>query len=56
MNGKRHVPPEKKQKKIDRMKCHFKQEWKRKNLVTHIIGHSAQRATDRRRLPSALAN
>ena len=31
MNGKRDEPSEKKQKKVDRMKCHFKQEWKGKN-------------------------
>ena len=31
MNGKRDVPQEKKQKKVDKMKCHFKQEWKGKD-------------------------
>ena len=33
MNGKRDVSEEKKQKKVDRMKCHFQQEWKGKDKV-----------------------
>ena len=28
MSGKRDESPEKKKKKVDRTKCHFKQEWK----------------------------
>ena len=66
MKGKRDVPPEKKQKKVDRMKCHFKQERRGKIKQCHekssysyyrpLSYLSAQRATDRHRLRSALAN
>ena len=50
MNGKRDVPPENKQKKVDRMKCHLKQEQRGKIKQCHekssysysIIGHSLQ--------------
>ena len=64
MNGKRDVPQEKKQKKVDRMKCHFKQEWKGKDKQCHEKSSYSyyrplsyqQPATDRRCLRSALAN
>ena len=57
MSGKCDESPEKKKKKVDRTKFHFKQE----NLVTPIIGHSVTMwylpaATGRRRLRYALAN
>ena len=64
MNGKRDVPLEKKQTKlISSMKCHFKQEWKGEIKQCHEKSSYSyyrpltyqQRATDRRRLRSALA-